>query len=304
MNGPGGFLNLRKPRGITSHDAIESVRGILGVNAGHGGTLDPIAEGVLPVALGHATRFLAYLRHDKEYEAVMRLGVTSDTLDVTGALTPPVEITSAPSQIRAAGETLVGLLDLPVPAFSAVQVDGRRLYDAAREAAAGGRPAPESPVRRMQVFSLEVLEVAPPQVRFTLSCAGGVYVRSVIAEWGRLLGCGAIMERLVRTRAGSFALADSVDLESLRFLAEAGRAAEAILPAARALGHVPEAGLDAASVSRLLHGQPAPAPAGLSVEPGAPVRLTDPAGRMIGLGRLDGGALVPLRLLPAGESIV
>jgi tRNA U55 pseudouridine synthase TruB len=107
----------------------------------------------------------------------------------------------------------------------------------------------------------------------------------------------------VRTRAGGFTLDEAVDLDSLRFLAGAGRAAEAVLPAARALGHVPEASLDAVSVSKLLHGQPAPAPAGFAVEAGSAVRLTDPSGRLVGLGRLDAGALVPLRLLPAGESI-
>jgi len=293
-----GFLNLRKPRGITSHDAIDSVRRILGVNAGHGGTLDPIAEGVLPVALGAATRFLPYLRHDKDYEAVMRLGVTSDTLDVTGTLSAPRPVEATPAQVRASGETLVGELDLPVPAFSAVQVDGRRLYDEARRAAAEGRPAPETPVRRMHVFSLEVIEASLPQVRFRVSCAGGTYVRSLIAEWGRLLGCGAVMERLVRTRAGSFALGDAVDLESLSHLAEAGRAAEAILDPGRVLAHLPEANLDDAAVARLRHGQPAPAPAGVTAEPGGAVRLMRADGSMIGLGRLDLGHLLPLRLLP------
>jgi tRNA U55 pseudouridine synthase TruB len=137
----------------------------------------------------------------------------------------------------------------------------------------------------------------------------------VIAEWGRLLGTGAVMERLVRTRAGSLSLEESVDLESLRRLAAAGRAAEGLVPAARALAHLPEAKLDDAAAARLLHGQSVPDPRRHAVpasagsataapeNPNVPVRLTIPGGRMIGIGRLDAGTLFPLRTLPPGESL-
>jgi len=285
---------------MTSSDVVEAVRATLGTNAGHAGTLDPGAEGVLVLGAGSARKLIPYLRGDKEYEAVMRLGQTSDTLDLDGTLSPAVPVVTEPGAIRASGETLIGEPVLPVPLYSAVHVAGRRLHEMAR---AGTPVAP--PERAMRVFDINIIEIAVPQVRFIVTCAAGTYVRSLVAEWGRLLGCGALLERLVRTRSGSFTLGDSVDLESLGVLARAGRGAEAIVPAAVALGHLPEARCTPAQAARLGNGQPVEAPAG--AVPGF-VRLTNDAGALFGIGRVEiapdgAAALRPDRMLPPGELV-
>ena len=299
-----GFLNLFKPSGPTSADMIDAVRAALGVNAGHAGTLDPLAEGVLPVGLGAARRLLPYLRHDKEYEGVLRLGQESDTQDLGGTLTEPRPVTTDAATVRAAGETLTGDLILPVPMYSAVHVGGRRLHELAR---AGAAITP--PTRTMTIFSLEVLEVDLPRVRFRVSCAGGTYVRSLAAEWGRRLGCGGLLERLARTRAGSFLLADTIRPDALAALAQAGRAGEAVVPAARALAHCPEVRLSDADATRLTQGQWVAPPPDLVAAAGAPLRATRPDGRLVGIASLDAvrgaGApvLVAVRMLPPGTAM-
>ncbi len=299
-----GFLNLAKPRDLTSHDVIDAVRAALGVNAGHGGTLDPMAEGVLVIATGHARRFLPYLLHDKEYDAVMRLGIETDTLDVTGRTIVEHPVPGDEAAIRAAGAAFVGEIELAVPAYSAVKVGGVRMLDRALKAAGEGAAAVAelaAPVRTMSITALEITEVAPPLVRFRLACAGGTYVRSVAQAWGRRLGCGAALAGLTRTRAGGFVLADAITLPALRELAAAGRAAEALVPANRALAHLPGMALDEAATRRAAIGQPvsltAPAP------PDGPIRLLDPAGRLLGVAQAGQGAARPLRMLPAGVAL-
>src|SRR6476660_6067642 len=177
-SGLAGFLNIRKPRKMTSSDVVEAVRAALGANAGHAGTLDPGAEGVLVLGVGAARKLIPYLRGDKEYEAVMRLGQTSDTLDLDGTLTEPQPVTTEPGAIRTCGESLIGEPALPVPHYSAVHIGGRRMHEMAR---AGETIV--APVRPMRVFDINIIEIAVPQVRFLVTCAAGTYVRSLVAEW-------------------------------------------------------------------------------------------------------------------------
>ncbi len=299
-----GFLNLAKPRDVTSHDVIDAVRSLLGANAGHGGTLDPMAEGVLVVATGHARRFLPYLLHDKEYDAVMRLGLETDTLDVTGRTIAERPVACDEAAIRAAGATYVGEIELAVPAYSAVKVGGVRMLDRALRVAGDGAAAVAdlpAPVRMMSITALDITEVAPPLVRFRMACAGGTYVRSVVHAWGRQLGCGAALAGLTRTRAGGFTLAGAIGLPALRELAAAGRAAEALVPANVALAHLPGMTLDEAATRRAVIGQPvslvAPAP------PDGPIRLLDPAGRLLGVAQAGQGAARTLRMLPPGTAL-
>lgn len=297
-----GFLNLAKPTACTSHDVVDAVRAALGVNAGHGGTLDPMAEGVLVVATGHARRFLPYLLHDKVYDAVMKLGIETDTLDVTGRTIAerPVEVDGA--AIRAAGSAFTGDVELPVPAYSAVKVGGVRMLDRALRA---DGPAAVSeltaPVRTMSIQSLEITAIEPPLVRFRVACAGGTYIRSIAAAWGKTLGCGAALAALTRTRAGGFALSDAIPPAELQRLAAAGRATEVIVSANLALAHLPGMTLDEASSRRAAGGQPvslvAPAP------PDGPIRLLDPAGRLLGIAEAGHGAARPVRLLPPGITL-
>jgi tRNA pseudouridine55 synthase len=285
---------------MTSNGVVEEARRILGTNLGHAGTLDPAATGVLVLGVGPARRFISLLRDDKEYEAVMKLGVESDTLDMEGRITAERPVTSTAGEVREAAAGLVGEVALPVPAFSAVHVGGRRLYEMARSGV-----AVVPPVRISRVSSLEVLETGLPLVRFRLACSGGTYVRSIAAEWGRRLGCGALIVSLVRTRSGDFLLRDSLSLEKLREMAAAGRMTEALIPSCRALAHVPEALLDEERAGRARMGQEVPTPAGSSFAAGTPVRLVREGGGMIGMAEAsgDGSILKPRRMLPDGEEV-
>jgi tRNA pseudouridine55 synthase len=280
-----GFLVVRKPRGPTSHDVVERVRRALNARAGHAGTLDPAAEGVLVLGLGEARKFIRWLQDDKVYEAELRLGQESDTLDLEGVLTAPRPVAATPAEIRAAGEALRGDVTLPVPAYSAVKVGGRRLHEAAR---AGD--VVEAPLRTFRVDALDVLAVEPPLVRFRVACAAGTYVRSLAAEWGRRLGCGALLTVLVRTRAGMFRIEDAASPETFDGAGGAAAAAARLVPLDTALAHLPAAALEADAERRLRQGQRVRAPAGLPDGDGVPVRLA-PAG---------GGPLIGIGLTCAG----
>ncbi len=294
-----GFLNVNKPAGPTSNDVVEDMKRALGARCGHAGTLDPLASGVLALGVGEARKFIAFLDHDKEYEAVMRLGQESTTLDREGELSPPKPVEASPEEIRAAGDGLTGELELPVPLFSAVHSGGKRLHEMAR---AGEAVTP--PIRKCHVSRIDITSLELPLVKFRVACSGGTYVRSIASEWGRQLGCGALLESLVRTRSGPFKLADSRTPEEIQALAEKGSAAGTLVPLARALAGLPLAGFDDASLASLRHGRHAELPAGTAAS-GAFVLLGDRAGGIIGVGRVvegraSGIAAAPERLLAEG----
>ncbi len=196
--------------------AVDHVRKRLGVKrAGHGGTLDPIATGVLAVCLGEATKLAGYLQaDDKAYEAELVLGVETDTLDRTGQVTATrdaSEITR--EQVEAALLARMGEHDQLPPMFSAIKIDGRRLYHRARQ----GEEV-ERETRRVRFDQLDLLEFipgAPPRIRIAMACSKGTYVRSLIADLGTDLGCGAHMTELRRTRSGVFSIAQAHDLDRL-----------------------------------------------------------------------------------------
>jgi len=292
-----GFLNVNKPAGMTSSDVVEKVRGILEVRGGHGGTLDPAAEGVLVIGVGDARKFLSYLDDEKEYEGLMRLGRESSTGDGEGVLSEERPVEAGVAEITAAAAGLIGFLDLPVPAYSAVHVGGRRLYEMAR----AGRPV-EPPVRRMHIKSLEILEIQSPLVRFSMTCAAGVYVRSVVLEWGRLLGCGAYIEKLTRTRSGIFSLTRAAALKTIEEKSRAGEAGELVIPAFDALSHLPAALLSENEAAMIRHGREVDAPADLGTRDGL-VRMALAGGGMLGVGQLKPaasggpGRLLPVRLV-------
>ena len=299
-DGLSGFVNCLKPAGMTSNDVVEEVRRILGTNLGHAGTLDPAATGVLVLGVGSARRFISLLKDDKEYECVMRLGVETDTLDMEGTVTAERPVTVTADEVRAAAAGLVGEVSLPVPAFSAVHVGGRRLYEMARSGV-----AVVPPVRTSRIDALEVLDLPLPLVRFRLACSGGTYVRSIAAEWGTRLGCGAVVVSLSRTRSGDFPFRDSLSLEALRALVAAGTLSTAMVPCSRALAHLPEAVLDDEGAGRLRMGQQVPVPPGMAVPPGTPVRVSRRGGGMVGIAEAaeGGAALKPKRMLPPGEEL-
>jgi len=311
-----GFLNLRKPPGPTSNDMIEEMRGILGANCGHAGTLDPKAEGVLVLGVGPMRKFIQFMDHQKAYEGVVLLGRESTTLDMEGELTPPQKVSCSPEEAAAAGKSLIGTLELPVPAYSAVHVDGQRSYQLARE----GKTV-EQPLRKCTVESLGIISVELPRVRFSVVCSGGTYIRALAAEWGRLLGCGGLLETLVRTRSGPFPIESSFSPETVRRETGLGRTGELLVSPENALAPLPVCGFEGDAARLLRYGRPAPlppfgtpTPAGpgtqrsstpVRLEPGSHFIIMTRDGGFLGVGRAvpdpgnPGGLLaMPERLIP------
>lgn len=207
-----GVLVLDKPPGMSSAAAVDHVKRRLGAKrAGHGGTLDPIATGVLPICLGEATKLAAYLlADDKEYEADCVLGIETDTLDRTGTVTAtrPCDVTREQVEAVLAGRR--GEHDQVPPMFSAIKQNGVRLYHRAR----AGEQVERTP-RRVRIDRLELLAFSPPTIKLAIACSKGTYVRSLVADIGTDLGCGAHMTELRRTRSGRFTLAMAHDLDRL-----------------------------------------------------------------------------------------
>ena len=235
-----GIINVYKPSGITSNDVIYKVRAALSIKKlGHTGTLDPMAEGVLPILINRGTRIAEYLDWDlKTYKAAVRLGVRTDSLDITGN----VEETADPSGITEtdvigafaklmdseAGDAetgFSGILDQIPPMTSAVRIEGRRLYEYVHQ----GDEIPEEireriRPRRVWIESLRIEDISLPEIRFSVTCSKGTYIRSISRDIGEILGCGAVLTELKRSASGAFTEENAVSLESLvKAAMEAGR---------------------------------------------------------------------------------
>lgn len=216
-----GILVIDKPQEFTSFDVIAVVRRITGQRkAGHTGTLDPNATGVLPVLLGSATKAQdLILNHDKTYEAKFRLGFTSDTLDIWGNVTSQCKPNCRKSDVRGILPKFTGEIEQIPPMFSAVQKNGQRLYDLARKGIEVEREA-----RKVTVYHLELLEFdeSLQEGKLFVECSKGTYIRTIIDDLGKCLGCGAIMTELRRTKACGFSLDDSITLDTAKQLAQSG----------------------------------------------------------------------------------
>ncbi len=218
-----GFLNLNKPLGFTSHDCVAKLRRILQTKKiGHAGTLDPAATGVLPIAIGRVTRLLQYLPGEKTYHATVRFGVTTDSDDLEGQILTQVPVPQlARSIVEQALPQFHGQIQQVPPAFSAIQVGGKRLYELAR---AGQKV--DVPTRQVDVQSLEVLAWRAgefPEVDVAIRCGAGTYIRSIARDLGQLVGTGATLAALCRTESSGFRLEDSLTLEQVATLGAAGK---------------------------------------------------------------------------------
>jgi tRNA pseudouridine55 synthase len=294
-----GILNVNKPAGWTSHDVVAKMRGLLrGCKVGHAGTLDPSATGVLPILVGRATRIAEYLMDwDKEYQAVLRLGASTDTQDATGSILsnrPTDGITE--EGIRSVLAQFRGRISQVPPMYSAVKVKGVPLYKAAR----AGRTVMRHP-REVTVHSLEMLGVSGRDVSLLVRCSKGTYVRTLCADIGEALGVGGHLLALERRRAGPLTIERALTIEEIRSRLQLGRLGEDLLTLDAALDGVPSVIVDERAASRVLHG--APVTFG-SVQPLAEsrfdegpsnqlVRLKDTSGRLLALGQVsarEGGA--------------
>ena len=222
-----GVLNVYKEAGFTSHDVVAKLRGICGQKKiGHTGTLDPDAVGVLPVCLGNATKLCDLLAGEtKEYEAVLLLGRTTDTQDLTGTVLEERPVTADDKDPREAVLAYLGEYDQIPPMYSALKVNGKKLYELAR----AGKEVERRP-RRVRIDSLEILKTELPEITFRVECSKGTYIRTLCDDIGRKLGCGGTMKSLKRTRVGRFEIAQARTLKELEALAGEGRLEEALIP--------------------------------------------------------------------------
>ncbi len=210
-----GFLNLNKPFGLTSHDCVAKVRRLVRLKrVGHGGTLDPAATGVLPIALGKATRLLQYMQQDKAYQATIRLGVRTTTDDLEGEVVATVPVSGLTLEnVKPLLQRFEGKIQQVPPAYSAIQVNGKRLYDLAR----AGEDV-EVPVREVVVYKIDVLAWRPgefPEIDVAIACGSGTYIRAIARDLGASLNTGGVLASLIRTQSSGFELRDSFTLEEL-----------------------------------------------------------------------------------------
>lgn len=251
-NAISGVLVVDKPVGMTSHDVVQVIRNGTGLRrAGHTGTLDPRASGVLVILVGPAVRLSEYVSaSDKRYQAIIRLGSTTDTFDAEGKFTrsnQPVNVTEA--QFEEVLQSFIGEIEQTPPPYSAVKVQGRKAYEMARQ----GEEVDLTP-RKIQVHHLEVLEWAPPEVVVDVHCSSGTYVRSLANDLGEKLGCGAYLVGLRRTKSGRFSLRDATPLRKLQEAFTAGNWYQYLIPAAEALGDWPAIELSPDEVEAVRHG--------------------------------------------------
>ena len=232
-----GVLNIRKEKGYTSFDVVAKLRGILHMKKiGHTGTLDPEAEGVLPVVLGKATKLVELLTEkQKTYEALLHLGLETDTQDMTGTVLEekPVEVTE--EEVRTVIRSFLGEQQQIPPMYSALKVDGKKLYELARE----GKTVERKP-RAVQFYEIEIKKIELPYVRFSVTCSKGTYIRTLCHDIGQKLGCGGCMEELLRTRSGNFVWEDSMTLAQGEEAVRNGTIGDRVISIGQALKDYPE----------------------------------------------------------------
>ncbi len=278
-----GVLVIDKPVGMTSHDVVQIVRRGTGIRrAGHTGTLDPRASGVLVVLIGPAVRLSEFVSaSDKRYQATLRLGASTNTYDAEGTITQttsPDDITE--EQFEEALKQFVGEIEQVPPPYSAVKVKGRKAYELSRK----GKTV-ELPPRKIHVYNLELLEWVPPEAVVDVYCSSGTYVRSLAHDLGNALGCGAHLVGLRRTKSGHFTLRDAVPLRKLRDSFLTGDWYKYLIPAAEALNW-PAIVLEPEQVEMVRFGRRLPADPNAETHEGLIRALTE-QGDLVALLRLE-----------------
>lgn len=294
LPGAAGFLVVDKPRGWTSHDVVDAARRWLGTRRiGHLGTLDPLATGVLPLAVREATKLVPFLSAGaKAYTGEIELGAETDTLDAEGrVLRRSSGALPDESQLRAALAGFVGEIEQVPPMFSAVKLGGVPLHRIARE----GREVPRAS-KKVRIDSLVLLDYTPPRARIEVHCSTGTYVRSLAADVGAALGCGGFLASLRRTRSGPFGIEDAAPVEQLEELARTGALEARLIPPVNVLG-LPVVRLEAPDERRVRNGNDVTL-AGVSLPPEGRVAGVGPAGELVAVLEIrPGRRLQPLRVL-------
>ena len=292
-----GVINIYKERGFTSHDVVAKLRGILKQKKiGHTGTLDPDAEGVLPVCLGKGTRLCDMLTdHSKVYEAVLLLGQSTDTQDVSGNVLQEAPVDVSEEEVREAIMSFVGPYDQIPPMYSALKVNGQKLCDLAR----AGKEV-ERKARPVEIYEIQIEEIHLPRVRMTVSCSKGTYIRTLCHDIGEKLKCHGCMESLLRTRVGQFLLKDSLTLAQVETYRDENRITEIVMPVDQVFSDCPALKLTKESAKLGYNGNPFTSTQALtendqmvekssdiSLDGGKWFRVYDPEGVFIGVYAYD-----------------
>ncbi len=295
-----GWLILDKPKGMSSSQAVGKVRWLLNAQkAGHGGTLDPLATGVLPIALGEATKTVSFVMDGaKAYRCWIRFGEARTTCDAEGDVTETSTVHPTRSEIEAVLPEFTGEIEQVPPVFSAIKVDGRRAYKLARaDQEVDLKPRP------VRIDKITLVEMPEPDLCvIDVECGKGTYIRSLARDLAVRLGSVGYVADLRRTKAGSFVENQAISLDSLEALGHSARLEEAVLPILTALDDIPALALSEAEAGKMRHGMPAPALSVLNrtpdvkVSPGETVVVLD-GNKPLALARIDGGEIRPVRVL-------
>ena len=280
-----GVININKPRGITSHDAVYKLRRITGLKKiGHTGTLDPMASGVLPILTGKGTKLSDYfIDNNKRYEATVELGVSTDSYDMEGRVVKTSDKRVSDVEINAAVSSFVGELEQIPPMYSAIKIGGKKLYQLARKGIEVERSA-----RKITIFNIDVLNIDGKLLTVDISCSKGTYIRSLCNDIGELLGTGARLTALVRSAAGCFKLEDSVELADLTAENFAG-----FVRPMDSFFDYPKIIVDGLDLLRTLNGTPLKASIG---EQGQMYRVYSENGTFLSLSKQDCGRLKLVRI--------
>ena len=304
-----GILNVYKEPGFTSHDVVAKLRGICKQKKiGHTGTLDPDASGVLPVCLGNATKVCDLLTDkDKEYRAVLLLGRTTDTQDVSGKTLEERPVLAAEEAVREAILSFVGDYDQIPPMYSALKVNGKKLCDLAR----AGKEVERSS-RRVKIYSIQIEEMDLPRVKLRVNCSRGTYIRTLCHDICQRLGCGGTMESLIRIRSGQFVLEEAQTLSEFQKMADAGELEEALIPVDSLFGDLPKAAVRPEWIRLADNGNPlqedaleTDAPFGEGTRPdGERIRIYGQGGRFYGIyaWKEESGHFKPVKLFLGKDS--
>jgi tRNA pseudouridine55 synthase len=285
-----GFINLHKPTGWTSHDCVARVRRLLKTKrVGHGGTLDPLATGVLPIAVGSATRLLQFLPTAKAYRATVRLGITTTTDDLEGEVLQVHSAAQVMQQdVATALSTFEGTLQQVPPIYSAIQVNGQRLYKLARQGEVL-QPEPRTvEVRSIEILDWQVLDPDHPEVTLQIACGPGTYIRSIARDLGEVLQVGGTLAQLVRTHSCGLDLTNSISLETLE--AQVTQGSLVLTDPTVALKEMPQCTLDEGLAIRWCQGRSVEMPTDTAE---AWIRVYDASAQFLGMGVLSEGLLLP-----------